>query len=265
MVAVLLSACGHRAVSGTGADALVFSSDSSTYSDSTVEVNIAFDYPQSGPQPLADSLSTYVCQQLGINSPSDDATFAKRKELEEEWQELAAADLHMQLYYTRNLTLLHDTTHYVTLQNSIEEFHGGAHGSYTYYGQTFRKSDGQRIGYVSIYDQDNGTFHIEHQTLFNDKVETPEFKALLKEGVGSYFKEMSNGDDDWTLEDMLIGVDDVNALPLPQYPPTFTKDGLSFVYQQYEIAPYAAGLPSFTIPYDKAKPFLTDDARALIP
>ena len=64
---------------------------------------------------------------------------------------------------------------------------------------------------------------------------------------------------------MLIGVDDVNNIPLPSAPPTFTRQGLSFVYQQYEIAPYAAGMINFNIPYKKILPFLTDDAAQLIP
>ncbi len=32
---------------------------------------------------------------------------------------------------------------------------------------------------------------------------------------------------------------------------TFTDKGLSFLYQHYEVAPYAAGMPEFTVPYDK--------------
>ncbi len=34
---------------------------------------------------------------------------------------------------------------------------------------------------------------------------------------------------------------------------TFTKDGLKFLYQPYEITPYAMGMPELTISYDKLK------------
>jgi hypothetical protein len=34
-----------------------------------------------------------------------------------------------------------------------------------------------------------------------------------------------------------------------------------FVYQQYEIASYAVGMPSFTVAYDKLLPYLTPEAR----
>ena len=45
-------------------------------------------------------------------------------------------------------------------------------------------------------------------------------------------------------------------LTLPEAEPYFTEEGLSFIYQQYEIAAYAYGMPSFTIPYDKVKKYL---------
>ena len=263
-MAVLLTACGHRIVSGTDTDLLVFSSDSSAYSDSTVEVKVNFDYPVAGPQPLTDSLIAYIFHQLDINSPSDDAIFTKRKELATEWQEMSENGFSMQLYYTRSLTLLLDTTLYVTLQNSIEEFHGGPHGSYLYYGQTFRKSDGLRIGYVSVYDEDKMMYRTEQQNLLKD-TDSPAFCALLKEGVRQYFADNEQEvATDEQLAENLLGVNDINHMPLPQYPPHFIKEGLSFIYQQYEIAPYAAGLPSFIIPYDKIRPFLTKEALSLI-
>jgi hypothetical protein len=60
-------------------------------------------------------------------------------------------------------------------------------------------------------------------------------------------------------------VNDVNRIPLPSAAPAFTKKGLAFIYQQYEIAPYAAGMVNFDIAYDKIRPFLTAEAQALLP
>jgi hypothetical protein len=36
-----------------------------------------------------------------------------------------------------------------------------------------------------------------------------------------------------------------------------------FTYQQYEIASYAEGMPSFVVPYPDIEPFLTPEAKAL--
>ena len=65
------------------------------------------------------------------------------------------------------------------------------------------------------------------------------------------------------MEACLLDVQVYN-IPLPKNPPYFTQDGLTFVYQQYEIAPYAAGMPTFSIPYDVAKGLLLHAAADLI-
>jgi len=35
-------------------------------------------------------------------------------------------------------------------------------------------------------------------------------------------------------------------------------------YQQYEIAPYAAGMPSFVLTYQEVRPYLTKEALQLL-
>ena len=81
----------------------------------------------------------------------------------------------------------------------------------------------------------------------------------------SYFLEFEEGvKNDENLKDLLIDVEDVNKIPLPSSAPYFTKDGLCFIYQQYEIAPYASGMINFTIPYDKIRQLLTEDAQDLL-
>jgi hypothetical protein len=87
----------------------------------------------------------------------------------------------------------------------------------------------------------------------------------MKIGVLRYFKENNiemNSDEE--LADYLQ-VEDINRIPLPANPPYLTTTGVMFCYTQYEIAPYAAGIISFEIPYDQILPFLTDEAKALIP
>lgn len=41
---------------------------------------------------------------------------------------------------------------------------------------------------------------------------------------------------------------------------TITNDGLIFTFSPYEIAPYAAGMPGFTIPYADLKPYFTENS-----
>ena len=55
-----------------------------------------------------------------------------------------------------------------------------------------------------------------------------------------------------------------DLIPLPAWTPYPTADGLCFVYQQYEIASYADGMPAFTLPFDEVQPYLTPEARAIL-
>ena len=58
---------------------------------------------------------------------------------------------------------------------------------------------------------------------------------------------------------------DGDIIPLPSWNPyPDGKGGLVFTYQQYEIASYAEGMPSFTIPVKEVVAFLSEDARRLL-
>ena len=87
------------------------------------------------------------------------------------------------------------------------------------------------------------------------------FRELITDGLKGYFSR--NGEKvitDDQLNNQLLNVHVYN-LPLPQNPPYLTKKGVTFVYEEYEIACYAAGIPTFTIPYNKIKPYLSRAVR----
>ncbi|MBP5137098.1 MAG: DUF3298 domain-containing protein, partial [Paludibacteraceae bacterium] len=42
------------------------------------------------------------------------------------------------------------------------------------------------------------------------------------------------------------------------------KDGLVFIYGQYEIAAYVYGMPQFTIPYSRLEPLLKEEVLELL-
>lgn len=293
MMAVLLSACGHRA-SQQGAEetdsvavAPEFQTDSIGVErdDSIASVTISIDWPTSGSDSLTQSIRQYLCEELAsslvqegeptvkyYDNPLDAVKTTadhRYEELAASWKELQS-NIHegmegMEFSFALHSMLLENAERYVTYLTKSEGFQGGAHGFASAAGQTFRKSDGKRIGYKTVYNDKTETFEQQDQTLFKDP-KSPKLYALIKEGVRSYFKEFDEPvATDEQLKDMLISVDDINRIPLPSAPPTFSKKGLAFLYQQYEIAPYAAGMVNFDIPYDKIRPFLTPEAAALIP
>ena len=293
MMAALLSACGHRA-SQQGAEetdsvavAPEFQTDSIGVErdDSIASVTISIDWPTSGSDSLTQSIRQYLCEELASSPVQEGEPTVKYydnpldavkttadhryEELAASWKELQS-NIHegmegMEFSFALHSMLLENAERYVTYLTKSEGFQGGAHGFATAAGQTFRKSDGKRIGYKTVYNNKTETFEQQEQTLFKD-TKSPQLYALIKEGVRSYFKEFDEPvASDEQLKDILISVDDINRIPLPSAPPTFTKEGLAFLYQQYEIAPYAAGMVNFDIPYDKIRPFLTPEAADLIP
>ena len=118
------------------------------------------------------------------------------------------------------------------------------------------------------YNDKTMSYSVRNQTLFNDKIKTKEFNELLKAGLKEYFQDVTdegkNGMTDDELKDMLMD-EQVNKLPLPGASPHFTDKGLEFIYQQYEIAAYCYGMPTFVIPFNKIKPYLSEAALELIP
>ena len=249
-MAAMLTACGHRAASAD-AQQDTLQTDTVTYllGDSTHHIVMKADWPVADGDSLAVAVRSYIdhereeLQQFFRDNASEYAVFEGESQIRK----------------------IHETTGYVTYLNTSDFFQGGLHGSHLVIGTTFRKSDGSQIGYTSTFDEEALTFKITGQRLFKDTT-APAFCQLLKEGVRSYFSEgMDTICTDADLKDMTLGVEDIDRLPIPQFAPYFTPDGLLFIYQQYEIAPYAVGLPSFTIAYDKLCPFLTDEAAALLP
>jgi hypothetical protein len=116
-------------------------------------------------------------------------------------------------------------------------------------GFTFRKSDGKQIPLLT-------------------NTHSPKLAKLIKEGVRSFFSD--GAEKPFTDEELLeyLFAEEVSALnhiPLPGNAPYLSKTGVVFLYTQYEIAPYSSGIITFEIPFDKMRPFLTDEAKTLLP
>ncbi len=138
-----------------------------------------------------------------------------------------------------------ETTGYVTYSTASEVYLGGAHGSYFYKQTNISKR----------------TFLPLAQTVDTTKVMA--MQDILKNGVISYLKDTGAENVEKDYKSMLFLPED-GHIPLPVCTPALTKDGVEFVYQQYEIASYAVGLVSFTVPYSEIMPYLSEEAKALV-
>lgn len=137
-----------------------------------------------------------------------------------------------------NIHKVFETDDYWVYLSENYVYLGGAHGGVTGSGYlTYGKSDGQLIGGML------------------DESREKDMQPLLYEGVKSYFEESGDVFD----EDFLFVQD--GYIPFPQKDPCPMGDSILFVYQQYEIAPYAMGMPSFKLPMAKVSSFLKPEAR----
>ena len=251
---VLLLAGGHCAFAAKKSKLIEVETTKFSKSDSTAEVFVLVQWPVKGDKAIVDSLrkniNSWICGEL--NRPDDVKPFGESlfESLSIDWHsvydEMAPEDRLGAFTRHYEVTLETQTDRYVTYFYRQHEYQGGMHGYTTEVGFTFRKSDGKQIPLLEDTD-------------------SPEFAQLLKQGIKRFFGGDTPASDEEVLE--YLFADDVEALdnlPLPGNAPYLTQTGVVFLYTQYEIAPYSSGIITFEIPFAQIKPYLTQEAKAMI-
>ena len=147
--------------------------------------------------------------------------------------------------YDFTLDRQYETGRFVVFNSTDYVYLGGAHGGVTGQGSpTFDKKSGKLID----------------EFLRKDALD--EMQGLLIAGLVEYFQDADSSVNAGNVRDYLFL--DHEPIPFPEWTPHPTEEGLCFVYQQYEIAAYAMGMPSFIIPYDAVEPYLTPEALDLL-
>lgn len=223
------------------------------------EAKLIIDYPMGGDATLVDSLRTYILDSA--NTFNDDgnplgafqgdmndgqkvfnyyfnlsANYLKRSV-----EDLGDSNPFGDFVLAKQVTKKQETDKFVTMYFECYIYEGGAHGMSFCEGRTFSKANAQSVTWDMFK---------------NLKAMNP----YVKSGLKKYFEVSSDSE----LKDCLMG-SDVNDIPLPACDPYFTKDGVCFVYSIYEISSYAAGMPTFVIPYDQARQFLNEEGLQLLP
>lgn len=226
--------------------------DSIVVNDETGHIALTIEHPTDTTSLLSKTIIEYLSETLGgtfsgnYSSPKNvmsfyhGNTYKDMKEDYESMKEIRNEDIKLE--WDATLIKKAETEKYVTYTYQCEQYNGGAHGMHTLHGITIRKSDCRRIGWETVRDYQN-----------------EKMQEQLRKGLKGYF----NVSTDEELKSMLFPEVSLYSLPQPQCPPLFTPEGIMFVYNSYEIAPYAAGKPMFTIPYDELKDFMTVTAQRL--
>lgn len=144
-----------------------------------------------------------------------------------------------------NLDKMTETEKYVIFDSNDHVYYGGAHGG--------------RIGLGAL------TFDLSDGSLVSPTIDpncTRKIQDILLEGLEGYFESIG-----YNLKGMeLLAVLETRRglIPLPKLTPYPTDEGMVFTYEEYEIAWYAAGRPTFTVPYEKISEFLTEKAKNIL-
>lgn len=233
--------------------------------DSTLKCSVVVDYP-SGDDSLSVGVRRYVAGELArlflptMQEEDEPAavfkgTKADGKALVDFYGKLNFGYLKSQyaelkdfgiagLSYDLSIRKTGETDRYLTYETSCYVFLGGAHGSAMCYPVNIVRSTGKVLAATV------------------DTLKQKALQPILRRGVKEYISKAENRKiKDRDLQNMLFV--EHGIIPLPATVPVLTPEGLRFVYQQYEIGPYALGMVEFTVPYADVKSCLTKEAAEL--
>lgn len=226
--------------------------DSIVVNDEVGRIALTVEHPADTTSALSLTITEYLSETLGgtfsgsYSSPNEVMAYYHAdtyKNMKEEYDNIKnIREGDWKLLWNATLSKQAETDKYITYSYQCENYLGGAHGMHILAGITIRKSDCRRMGWEILRNWQN-----------------EKMQNLMRQGLKAYF----NVKTDEELKPMLFKEEYIYSLPLPQCPPLFTHEGIEFVYNSYEIAPYAAGKPTFTIPYAELKDFMTVTAKQL--
>ena len=217
-------------------------------------VHISIEFPQSENKQLCTAIVEYFNEELGGTYEGDYLDYEafishyqtqylnELQHIRSGWDDMGD---DMEINLSKDLTIRksYETDKLVTYEVSTYDYTGGVHGYGVFYGITFRKSDGRHMG-LNVLNPQHG-----------DEV----WNTYIKDGLMEYFNVTTDSE----LSESMLGIE-TYQIPAPQCEPYFSENGMEFVYQQYEISAYAYGRPSFTISYDKLRPYLNITGKRLL-
>jgi len=216
-----------------------------TKKTTSANVELSVDYPIKGNDALLQNTRKYVSGVIAAmfsikeykGSLNDGSSVinsygkAKYDDLDKEWNENAYEGAAA---YVETIKFIKDfeNEYCVSLCAHSYYFHGGVSNEFCD-ASTFRKIDGKHISIIKS-ENDKGL----HRLIIN----------AVKNKLGENYENIN---------------DEFESSPVAGII-HLVKDGVQFDYQHYEIGPGYFGQVSITIPYDKIKPYMTEEAKNVL-
>lgn len=180
---------------------------------------------------LADVLSYYGKSLLA--SMEADSKDMYKEMIADSGDDEEQTETPQPLTFSREVTLTksYESERYIVFSISWYGYEGGAHGGMKNSYYTYDKQTGNRI----------------------EKVLNPKCITMLQGEIKKQLCKYLDCKPSELFDNLMI---EGKTIPMPQEPPYLGKDGVVFEYGQYEIGPYAMGMPTVIIPYDMVKDYL---------
>lgn len=224
-----------------------------SYSDTRHSTYITVDYPISGDKKVVDSIRGWILNELSeiikTYSLSDDVkgtpismvTTDSGKDFVQHYaliltDSMDAVDKEGGTFGNPNhcsldasISRVYENDNVVSYESNGYMYMGGAHGLGFCYGATFDKATGKQL---TLVKESPELMKVVTKRLHRDREDVPQFNS--------------------------------EPVPMPQATPYVVANGkIKFVYQPYEIGPYAIGMPDCEFyPYE-IEDYLTDEGKAL--
>lgn len=271
-VVAATTACNQNAA-GTDAPALttdtITLADSLNYEGSTAEVTINGRYPAAGAQALVDSARQWLAESLSWGTYSTDKPLIRPTQAQiangaklidhvcgkllasakRDFIYLAADSIKTGYEYQITFAPAYEGDSLLTYEYNTYCYLGGAHGGAVARVATFTVPGGRLLTYANTFLPDR----------------RKELIMMVRNALWQQYFRPTAGDEGApsTLREALLI--DPDSLDLPICGPQFGPTGVTFTYGQYEVAPYAAGMPACTLPYAELRPIMCPEVLPLLP
>lgn len=218
--------------------------------NSGMEINLVLEYPVSSPDSInltkiqqnicyvflaSDSLKTTPNEAFSIQSRKFTDSALEEVNAWKEWSQTTASSIDASSFYdSRNTRIDSIVGIFMIVSTDSYSYLGGAHGSYY-------------IKYTNI-DVNTG------EVVTEDKLYNKGYNNKLVKLIQKKIKERNNSsnlDDQISLLVKLTEIEANNNF-------YFSDKGITYVYNQYEIAPYSEGVVKIFLPYVEVLPLIKD-------
>jgi hypothetical protein len=206
-----------------------------TLSDSTYKVSVRYYTPTDAPEYLKDSILKYTrflfAAWFDVKGSEFDLNTAVKKHFDEYSEQIAENNFPEHTFFVLDVSPedVYQNEYIIAFAYKWMIYEGGAHPNYGKFCLVLDKNTGNKIAYTSLFEGN---------------------EAKLLNIAEAEFRTQSGIKKDEDIYSVYHFEDDKFHLT-DNY--TFTRSGIVFCYNPYDIAPYSFGLIELTLPYEKVK------------